>query len=62
MGVALGFGIVEVIVEFWVVIVIGRAERVGVEVRMVVVGMVGGHEPRALVGFQAVDMRDNGTL
>ena len=60
MGVALGFGIVEVIVEFWVVI--GRAERVGVVVRMDVVGMVGGHEPRTLVGFQAVDMRDNGTL
>ena len=60
MGVALGFGIVEVIMECWVVI--GRAERVGVVVRMVVVGMVGGHEPRALVGFQAVDMRDNRTL
>ena len=60
MGVALGFGIVEVVMEFWVVI--GRAERVGVVVRMVVVGLAGGREPRPLVGFQAVDMRDNGTL
>ena len=60
MGVALGFGIVEVIVEC--LVVIGCAERVGVVVRMVVVGSAGGREPRPLVGFQAVVIRDNGTL